>query len=97
MLELAAIRRVAAYSLLLSMRGLALNISVVTDSIQKNFASRGSFLKSAAPAALTIALVSAALLPLATGSLALSNPALAAAGLIGGIGQGLFAGSNGAL
>lgn len=67
-----------------------MSLELIRASIRQTVEKHGDHFKHAAPSAITISLVGAALLPVALGSLPLTAPMLAMLGLAGGVGQGLL-------
>ena len=67
-----------------------MSLELIRASIRQTVEKHGDTFKRAAPSAITISLVGAALLPVALGTLPVSGPVLAMLGLAGGLGQGLL-------
>jgi|SRR5579859_6406280 len=67
-----------------------MSLELIRASIRQTVEKHGDQFKRAAPSAITISLVGAALLPVALGTLPVSGPVLAMLGLAGGLGQGLL-------
>jgi hypothetical protein len=67
-----------------------MSLELIRASIRQTVEKHGDQFKRAAPSAITISLVGAALLPVALGTLPMSGPMLAMLGLAGGVGQGLL-------
>ncbi len=67
-----------------------MSLELIRASIRQTVEKHGDQFKRAAPSAITISLVGAALLPIALGTLPVSGPMLAMLGLAGGVGQGLL-------
>ena len=67
-----------------------MSLELIRASIRQTVEKHGDTFKRAAPSAITISLVGAALLPLALGTLPVTGPMLAMLGLAGGVGQGLL-------
>ena len=67
-----------------------MSLELIRASIRQTVEKHGDTFKRAAPSAITISLVGAALLPIALGTLPVSGPILAMLGLAGGVGQGLL-------
>src|SRR5215813_11608220 len=68
----------------------ALSLDLVRASIRRVVEKHGDNFKRAAPSAITISLVGAALLPVALGTLPLTGPVVAMLGIAGGLGQNLL-------
>jgi hypothetical protein len=67
-----------------------MSLELICASIRQTVEKHGDTFKRAAPSAITISLVGAALLPVALGTLPVTWPMLAMLGLAGGVGQGLL-------
>jgi len=67
-----------------------MSLELIRASIRQTVEKHGDTFKRAAPSAITISLVGAALLPVALGTLPVTGPVLAMLGLAGGLGQGLL-------
>jgi hypothetical protein len=67
-----------------------MSLDLIRTSIRQAVDKHGEHFKRAAPSAITISLVGAALLPVALGTLPVTGPVLAMLGLAGGLSQGVL-------